>query len=334
VPTLGQNWHMRSTIGNILGLAFALLLASEANAQTYPTQTIKIVVPFPPGGGVDVVARVIAPRLSESLGQSVIVENRGGAGGSVGATFVAQAPKDGYTLLLGTASTHGTNPNVYTKLAYDPVRDFAPVALITQAPLMLVANNDLPVKNAAELVALAKQKPGTLAFGSYGTGSSNHLVAELLNTMAGIETHHIPYRGSAPMMTDLIGGRIQFAFDGIAVTLGYIRGGTVRLLGVSTGKRSPVLPDEPTIAESAVPGFESAVWFGLFAPAGTPKAVIELLNSKVNAALAPPEVREGFLKVGNEPVGGGPDVLAAKVQAELQKWTTIVRDKNIRIDQQ
>src|SRR3954465_7059059 len=314
--------------------AAALVVATSvaAGAADYPSQTIKIVVPFPPGGGVDVVARVIAPRLGELLGQSVIIENRGGAGGSVGATFVAQAPRDGYTLLMGTASTHGTNPNVYTKLGYDPVRDFAPVALITSAPLMLVANNDLPVKTAADLIALAK-KPGTLSFGSYGTGSSNHLVAELLNTMAGIETNHIPYRGSAPMMTDLIGGRIQFAFDGIAVTLGYIRGNTIRLLGVSTGKRSPVLPDEPTIAESAIPGFESSVWFGLFAPAGTPKAVVDLLNAKVNAALAPPEVREGFLRAGNEPAGGGPEILAAKGQTELQKWTTIVREKNIRIEQ-
>ena len=314
--------------------AVALILAGlPAQAQNYPSQTIKIVVPFPPGGGVDVVARVIAPRLSELLGQSVIVENRGGAGGSVGATYVAQAARDGYTLLLGTASTHGTNPNVYAKLSYDPLRDFIPVALITSAPLLLVANNDVPVKTAADLIALAKVKPGTLSFGSYGNGSSNHLVAELLNTMAGIETNHIPYRGSAPMMTDLIGGRIQFAFDGIAVTLGYIRGNTIRLLGVSTSKRSPVLPDEPTISESAVPGFEASVWFGLFAPAGTPKAVVDLLNTKVNAALAPPEVREGFLRVGNEPAGGGPDVLAAKVQTELQKWTTIVREKNIRIEQ-
>src|SRR3954470_11526646 len=190
-----------------VAVASAVVAASVApQAADYPSQTIKIVVPFPPGGGVDVVARVIAPRLSELLGQSVIIENRGGAGGSVGATFVAQAPRDGYTLLMGTASTHGTNPNVYTKLGYDPVRDFAPVALITSAPLMLVANNDVPVKTAADLVALAKAKPGTLSFGSYGTGSSNHLVAELLNTMAGIETNHIPYRGSAPMMTDLIGG--------------------------------------------------------------------------------------------------------------------------------
>jgi tripartite-type tricarboxylate transporter receptor subunit TctC len=313
--------------GVLLSVGYAQALAAD-----YPSQTIKIVVPFPPGGGVDVVARVIAPRLTELLGQAVIIENRGGAGGSLGATAVAQAPHDGYTLLLGTASTHGTNPNVYSKLAYDPVRDFAPVALITSAPLVLLANNDVPVKTTADLIALAKAKPGTLSFGSYGTGSSNHLVAELLNTMAGIETNHIPYRGSAPMMTDLIGGRIQFAFDGVAATLGYIRGGTVRLLGISSIKRTPLHPDEPTIAESAVPGFDATVWFGLFAPAGTPKAAVDLLNSKINVALQQPEVREGFLKVGNEPVGGGPDVLAAKVQAELQKWTTIVRDKNIHIE--
>ena len=305
---------MRPTVRYVFAFAVALFLAGSvpAPAADYPSQTIKIVVPFPSGGGVDVVARVIAPRLSELLGQTVIVENRGGAGGSLGATFVAHAPGDGYTLLLGTASTHGTNPLVYTKLGYDPVRDFAPVALITSAPLLLVAHNAVPVKTAADLIALAKTKPGELSFGSYGTGSSNHLVAELFNTMAGIETSHVPYRGSAPMMTDVIGGRIQFAFDGIASTLGYVRSNTVRLLGVSTAKRSPVLPDEPTISESAVPGFEATVWFAMFAPA---------------------EVRESFLKLGNEPVGGGPDVLAAQVQSELKKWATIVREKNIRIDQ-
>jgi len=327
---------MRLAIRSARAFAIATLVIAAsvmARAADYPSQTIKIVVPFPPGGGVDVVARVIAPRLGELLGQSVIIENRGGAGGSVGATFVAQAPRDGYTLLMGTASTHGTNPNVYTKLGYDPVRDFVPVALITSAPLMLVANNEVPVKTAADLIALAKTKPGALSFGSYGTGSNNHLIAELLNTMAGIQTNHIPYRGSAPMMTDLIGGRIQFAFDGVAATLGYIRSGTVRSLGVSSAQRSAVLPDEPTIAESAVPGFDATAWFALFAPAGTPKTAVDLLNSKVNAALATAEVKEGFLKLGNEPVGGGPDVLAAKVQSELQKWTTIVREKNIRIDQ-
>ncbi len=325
---------MRPTVYTAFAVvAFILAAVFPAQSQNYPSQTIKIVVPFPPGGGVDAVARVIAPRLSEMLGQSVIIENRGGAGGSVGATYVAQSARDGYTLLLGTASTHGTNPNVYARLPYDPLRDFVPVALVTSAPTLLVANNDLPVKSAADLIALAKSKPGGLAFGSYGNGSSNHLIAELFNTMAGIEANHIPYRGSAPMMTDLIGGRIQFAFDGIATTHGYVGSNTVRLLGVSTAKRSPILPNGPTIAESAVPGFEASVWFALFAPAGTPAAVIELLNSKVNIALGQAEVKENFLRVGNEPVGGGPDVLAARVRAELEKWKPIVRDKNIRIDQ-
>ena len=326
---------MPSTVQFARILAVALLFAGSAPAQAadYPNQLIKIVVPFPPGGGVDVVARVIAPKLTELLGQPVVVENRGGAGGSLGAIAVAQAPRDGYTLLLGTASTHGTNPNVYAKLPYDAVRDFAPVALITSAPLVLVANNDVPVKTTAELIALAKAKPGELTFGSYGVGSSNHLVAELFNTMAGIQTRHVPYRGSAPMMTDLIGGRIQFAFDGVATNLGYIRSKTVRLLGVSSAKRSLVLQDEPTISETAVPGFDASVWFALFAPAGTPQSAIDLLNRQVNAVLALPETREAFLKVGNEPVGGTPDVLAAKVRAELAKWTAIVREKNIRIEQ-
>jgi tripartite-type tricarboxylate transporter receptor subunit TctC len=317
----------------IAAVAFVLAAGCPAQAQSYPSQTVKIVVPFPPGGGVDAVARVMAPRLSDMLGQSVIIENRGGAGGSVGATYVAQSARDGYTLLLGTASTHGTNPNVYARLPYDPLRDFVPVVLVTAAPTLLVANNDVPVKSATDLIKLAKSKPGGLAFGSYGNGSSNHLIAELFNTMAGIEANHIPYRGSAPMMTDLIGGRIQYAFDGIATTHGYVGSNTVRLLGVSTAKRSPILPNGPTIAESAIPGFEASVWFALFAPAGTPKAAIDLLNSKVNIALAQAEVKENFLRVGNEPVGGGPDVLAAKVRAELEKWRPIVRDKNIRIDQ-
>ena len=215
---------MRPTANTVFAaVAFVLAAGFPAQSQSYPSQTVKIVVPFPAGGGVDVVARIIAPRLSELLGQSVIVENRGGAGGSVGATYVAQAARDGYTLLLGTGSTHGTNPNVYAKLPYDPVRDFVPIVLVTSSPTLLVANNDVPAKTAAELIALAKAKPGELAFGSYGNGSSNHLIAELFNSMAGIQTNHIPYRGAAPMLTDLIGGRIQYAFDGISTTHGYVR---------------------------------------------------------------------------------------------------------------
>src|SRR6266545_5025120 len=280
--------------------------------EDFPTQTIKVVVPFAAGGGVDVVARIVAPRLSEVLGQSVVIENRGGAGGALGAGAVAQSPPDGYTLLLGTGSTHGTNSSVYARLSYDPVRDFAPIALVSTSPLVLVANPSVPARSAKELIALAKAKPGELGFGSYGTGSINHLGGELFNSMA---------------------GRIHFAFDGVSTSLGYIQAGTVRLLGVAGTNRSPIHPDQPTISESALPGFDTTVWFGLFAPAATPKAVVALLNQKANAALAAPGVKENLAKLGIETVGGGPEVLAKRVQTEMQKWTTIVREKNIRVDQ-
>ena len=312
--------------------AFLFAGNQVGSAADYPAQNIKIVVPFVAGGGVDVVARLIGPALSALIGQTIIVENRAGAGGATGAAAVAQAPPDGYILLLGTASTHGTNPSVYAKLPYDPVRDFVPIVLVSSAPLVLVANRNVPATTARELIALAKSKPGELAFGSYGTGSSNHLAAELFNSMAGIEANHIPYRGSAPMMTDLIGGRLQYAFDGVSTTLGYIQNKTVTMLGVSGLSRSPVHPNEPTISEIAIPGYDVTVWFSLFAPARTPKAVIDLLNSKVNVALANPEVKAGFLKLGLEPVGGGPDLLAAKVQSEMQRWPGLVREKNIRIE--
>jgi tripartite-type tricarboxylate transporter receptor subunit TctC len=314
--------------------AFLFAYGHDAFAKDeYPTQTIKIVVPFVAGGGVDIVGRIVAPKLGELLGQSVVIENRGGAGGALGAVAVAQSPPDGYTLLLGTGSTHGTNSSIYARLNYDPVRDFVPVALLSTSPLVLVTNPAVAARSAKELIALAKAKPGQLSFGSYGPGSINHLAGELFNSMAGIQTNHVPYRGSAPMMTDLIGGRLDYAFDGVSTSLGYVQAKSIKLLGTTGTSRSPVHPDEPTIAESALSGFETMVWFGLFAPAGTPKAVVDLLNSKSNLALAVPTVREGLEKLGIEAVGGGPDVLAQKVQSEMQKWVKIVREKNIRVDQ-
>jgi tripartite-type tricarboxylate transporter receptor subunit TctC len=324
-------WHC-------LVVSTALLAAlgaapSPAQAQDYPTQTVKIVVPFVAGGGVDVVARIIAPKLGEELGQSVIIENRGGAGGMLGAAAVAQAPPDGYTFLLGTGSTHGTNSSVYAKVSYDPVRDFVPVVLVSTSPLLLVVRPTLPAKNVSELIALARGKPGELTFGSYGTGSINHLGAELFNSMAKIQTNHVPYRGSAPALTDLIGGRLDFTFDGVSTSLGYIQAGTIKLLGVAAPARSPVLPDEPTIAESGLPGFDTMVWFGLFGPAGTPKPVVDLINRKANAVLASQAVRDSFAKLGIEAAGGGSDVLAAKVQNEMRKWADLVREKNIRLEQ-
>lgn len=313
--------------------ALLVVGGSAVLARDFPMQTIKIVVPFAAGGGVDVVARIVAPRLSEVLGQSVVIENRGGAGGALGATAVAQSPPDGYTLLLGTGSTHGTNSSVYARLSYDPVLDFAPIALLSTSPLVLVTNPSVAARSAKDLIALAKAYPGELSFGSYGVGSINHLGGELFNSMAGIQANHIPYRGSAPMMTDLIAGRVQYALDGVSTTLGYIQAGTVRMLGVTGTNRSPIHPDQPTVAESALPGFDTMVWFGLFAPAATPKAVVDLLNQKANAALGAPGVKESLAKLGIEAVGGSPEALANKVQTELEKWKSIVREKNIRVDQ-
>jgi tripartite-type tricarboxylate transporter receptor subunit TctC len=342
--------HELTRLAQALALGMALLTvggaaatrAQEPKDQTkdqtkaqdgYPNQTVKMVVPFVAGGGVDVVARIVAPKLSEELAQTVIIENRGGAGGMLGAAAVAQSPPDGYTLLIGTGSTHGTNSNVYAKLTYDPVRDFVPIVLMTTSPLLLIVPPALPAKNVRELVALAQSRPSGLSFGSYGTGSINHLGAELFGSMAKITANHVPYRGSAPAMTDLIAGRLDYMLDGVSTSLGYLQAGTIRTLGVAGPARSPVLPNEPTISESGLPGFDTTVWFGLFAPAGTPKPAVELLNRKMNAVLATPRVKEALEKLGVEPAGGSPDLLAAKVQSELTKWATIVREKNIRLEQ-
>ena len=304
--------------GCLQGLALGALLiaingAPSANAQDYPTQPVKLVVPFAAGGGVDVVARIIAPKFGEALGRSIIIENKGGAGGMLGALTVAQSPADGYTLLFGTGSTHGTNSSVYSKLSYDPVKDFVPIVLVSTSPLLLVASPTLPAKTVPEFIALARSQPGQLSFGTYGTGSINHLSAELFNSMTGIQANHIPYRGAAPALTDLIAGRIHYTFDGVSTSLGYIQSGTIRLLAVAGSSRSPVLPDQPTITESAVPGFDTSVWFAFFAPAGTPKAIVDLINSKMNAVLATPQIKESFAKLGIEPQGGGPEIVAKRV---------------------
>jgi tripartite-type tricarboxylate transporter receptor subunit TctC len=303
----------------------------SALAQTYPHQGIKIIMPFPAGGGADAVGRIIAQHLNDSMGQSVIVENVVGAGGTIGTARAAQAAADGYTLFVGTPSTHGTNVAVYPKLAYDPVKDFAPIALIATSPLMLIAAPTLPAASVADLIKLARDKPGELAFGSFGTGSINHLAIELFQSMANIRTNHIPYRGSAPAMTDLIAGRIHYTVDGPAA-LSFIKASTVKLLGVGSSQRWNVFPDTPTIAESGVAGYEALTWFGLFAPAATPKPILEILNSKLNAALTTDRAKQSFEKLGLDAAGGAPDVLAKTVQDEIRKWVDIARDKNIRIE--
>jgi tripartite-type tricarboxylate transporter receptor subunit TctC len=318
----------------VLACSAALLLgaALHALAQTYPAQTVKIVVPFPAGGGIDMIARVIAPKLSEALGQSVIVENRAGAGGSLAATAVAKAPADGYTVLLGTGSTHGTNAVVYSKLGYDPTRDFAPIVPVATSPLMLVTHPSVPAKSVKELIELARSKPDELKYSSFGTGGLNHLAGELFSARAQIKTIHVPYRGTAPAMNDLIAGQVQYSFESVQASIAHIQAGTIRLLAAAGDERATLLPDAPTVSESGVPGFAAISWSGIFAPAGTPKQVVELLNGKMNPILASPEVKASLAKLGVDTLGGSPDKLAGMVEAEIRKWTDIARERNIRIE--
>lgn len=309
----------------------ALLVGTLTAVSAFPERPVKIVVPFTAGGAVDVVARIIAPKLSDLLGQPVIIENRAGAGGMVGAAAVAKAPADGYTLLVGTVSTHGTNVSVYANLDYNPVRDFAPIILTSQSPLMMVTRPNLPAKTVSEFIALAREQPGKLSYGSYGVGSINQFAAELFNLMAKTETHHVPYRGSAPALADLMSGQIDYMFDGVSTSSGQVKSGTIRLLGIAGLSRTPVMPEAPTIAESGVPGYDVPVWFGLFAPAGTDPAIIDEINKATNAALAMPDVKEAFAKLGFEPGGGSADVLAKKVETEIEKWKALVRERHISI---
>ncbi|HTP99784.1 MAG TPA: tripartite tricarboxylate transporter substrate binding protein [Casimicrobiaceae bacterium] len=315
----------------IAGISLALA-GFVASAQTYPAKPIQLIVAFPPGGGADVAARILATSLGEQLGQTIVVENVSGAGGTIGTARAAHAAPDGYTLFVGTPSTHGTNVAVYPSLPYDPVKDFAPVMLIATSPFMLLASPLLEAQSVQDLIAVAKAKPGQLNYASYGNGSINHLVGELFASMAGIDVTHVPYKGSAPAMADLIAGRVQYTFDGPAA-LGQVKGGKVKLIAVTSKKRWSVFPDVPTVGESGVPGFDAITWFGLFAPAGTPKAVIDLLNAKANAALQTQAAKDGFAQLSVDVVGGGPDVLAKQVRTEIDTWVDIARKRNIRISE-
>jgi tripartite-type tricarboxylate transporter receptor subunit TctC len=314
-----------------LAAAFMALGAPLVLAQGFPQRGIKIIVPFPAGGGADVVARAVGQQLSEGLGQSVIVENVVGAGGTIGTPRAAQAAPDGYTLFVGTPSTHGTNVAVYPKLSYDAIKDFVPIGLIATSPLLLIASPTLDVASIGDLFKLARARPGELDYGSFGTGSINHLAIELLQSMAGIRTNHVPYRGSAPAMTDLIAGRIQYTMDGPAA-LTFIRAGTVKFLAVGSRKRWSFFPDKPTISESGVPNYESLTWFGMFAPAGTPGTTVQLLNGKLNKALAADHLKDSFNQLGIDPAGGTPEVLSTTVEDEIKKWVKLATEKKIKIE--
>lgn len=303
----------------------AAVLPFGAKAQTYPDKPVRIVVPYTAGGASDAVTRIIAAKLAEMWNVSVIVDNRGGAGGNVGCEAVARAAPDGYTLLVGTVGTHGINPAVFPKLPYDPIKDFAPISLMANTVSILVVNPAVPAKSVQELIAYAKANPDKLNFGSSGNGSSHHLAAELFNMLADIKTRHVPYKGTSMMMTDLLGGQIQFTFDPIVSSLAHVKDGKLRALAVTSVERVPMLPDLPSMQEAGVVGYDIGSWYGLMAPAGTPKAIVDKISADVDKVLAMPEVKEKLAQLGATPIGGPPERLEAHIRSEIAKWAPIVK---------
>ncbi len=315
----------------IAAVALTLAAALPALAE-FPDRPIRIIVPYPPGGTSDLLARAVAPRLGERLKQTVVIENRAGAGGVIGSQVVAKSPADGYTLLLGTIATHGILPVMQKPAPYDAVKDFAPVTLVASTPNVLVANPSAPLRSVAELLALARAKPGSVNFGSTSLGGSPHMSGELLKTMAQIDIVHVPYKGGGPMLIDLMGGQIPVGFDNLPSSINQIRAGKIRALAVTTAKRWPSAPEIPTMAEAGVPGYESTAWFGLLAPANTPKPIAELLQRHVAAILRQPEVEKMLLEQGAEAVGNTPDEFARLIAAELQKWTKVVAATGVKLE--
>jgi len=310
-----------------------VVVAFSAWAQAYPNHSIRLVVPFPAAGTTDILARLVAQRLTETMGQSVVVDNRPGAAGNIGSDVVAKAPADGYTLLMCTVSTHAINPNLYAKIPFDHIRDFAPVILVAAVPNVLVVNPSLPVYTVADLIKLAKSKPGTINFASSGSGTSIHLSGELFKTMAGVDMTHVPYKGSAPALTDLVGGQVQVMFDNLPSALPQIKAGKLRAVAVTSPKRAPALPDVPTIAESGLPGFEATSWFGVVAPAATPAAIVSKLNAEIDKWLRMPETKEQLLAQGAaDAVGGTPEQFAAFIRGETDKWAKVVKASGAKVD--
>ena len=301
-----------------------------AFAQSYPARTVRIVDVFPPGGGTDVVGRVLAAKLSASLGQTFVVENRPGAAGTIGLDSVAKSPPDGYTLLIVTSISVGAN-TMYPKLPYDPVRDFAPIAKVGTAAYVLVSHPSLPVKSVNDLVALAKTRPGQLNYGSAGTGSSTHMAGELLRARAGINTVHVPYKGSAPVVIVIVSGETEFGFAAVTSALAQVQSGRLRALGISSLQRNPALPAVPTVAET-LPGFEAVGHLGFYAPARTPPEVIARLNAELQKAVVQPDARERFAAAGVEPGTSSPEDMGAIIRNEIDKWAKVIRDAGIRAD--
>ena len=321
---------MKFTIAFICGL-LSLVLTAPANAQSYPNKPVRVVVPYPPGGPTDIVARVLFQQVSEATGQQFLVDNRAGAGGTIGAEIVAKSPADGYTLLIGTTA-HAINMSLFKNLSYDVQKDFAPVSLLTQGPLVLVAHPQFPANSIKEVIELAKSKSGGLNFASSGNGQSTHLSAELFNTMAGIKMSHVPYKGSAPALTDVMSGQVDVMFDTTLSAMPFVKAGKLKALGLTSPVRSPAAPDVPTIAESGLPGYEVFAWNGVFVPAGTPKAIIQQLNDQIRKAMLLPQVKDKFSAQGFAASWNSPENFGVFVKNEVDKWSRTVKASGATLD--
>ncbi len=312
-------------------LLVCLPLVAAAQAGGFPDKAIRIVVPFPPGGATDAAARLVAVKMSEHWGQPVVVDNRAGAGGNVGSDLVAKAPADGYTLVMGVTGSHAINTSLYSRMPYDPVADFVAISQVAVVPNVLVVHPSVPAKNLAELVALAKKEPGKLNYASLGNGTAAHLGMEMLKAEAGVDITHVPYKGSAPAVSDLLAGQVQMMVDGLPSALPHVKAGKLLAIALTSLRRSPSLPDLPTIAES-YPGFYADAWSGLFAPKGTPQPVVDKLSAEVQRILRLPEVREKLAALGAEPVGSTQAEFAAHVKKEIDKWAKVVKTSGAKVD--
>jgi tripartite-type tricarboxylate transporter receptor subunit TctC len=305
--------------------------ASTSSGQEYPTKPIRLIVPFAAGGPMDIMSRALGERLTAILAQQVVVDNRGGAGGSIGAEIVARSAPDGYTLLTGHIGTHAINVSLYPKLGYDPVKDFAPVSMIATLPLGLFVNASVPAKSVGELIALAKSGPGQINFASAGSGGPTHMAGEMFKATAGIDIVHVPYKGNAAALADLVAGRVQMMFSNLLTATPHVKAGRLRAIAISSAKRSPQAPDLPTISESGVPGYDLTPWYGIFAPAGTPKAIVTRLNREVGQILNASDMKERFRTQGVDLVTSTPEEFASLIRREIPKWREVVKKSGARV---
>jgi tripartite-type tricarboxylate transporter receptor subunit TctC len=316
----------------LVGCTVLLAAPLPAAAQAYPAKPVRMIVPFPAGGATDIVGRLVAQKLTDAMGQQVIVDNRGGAGGTIGSDIAAKAPADGYNILIGTSSTHAIAPGLYVKLPYDPVRDFAPVTLLATATVLLAVHPSVPARNVKELIALGKRQPNALSFASSGNGGISHLIGEHFKSLAGIQMLHVPYKGDTPALVDLASGQVSLMFGTAVSFLPYVKTGRLNALAVTNPKRSPVVPDVPTVAESGLRGFEALQWFGVYAPAGTPREIVARLNTEIGKILRMPDIRERFSSLGADIAGGSPEDFAAFQRLEVARWTKIVKASGAKIE--